>query len=421
MIDSLPGKIMKRIILLFLYCSALIAEEKLNLIADPHFSPYAGGEDLIGGFRLLESSIDGYYRYSDDPENKSSGNAIQRLAELALFWDPVGRYLSTAQHEVFGHGYRVRSLKGHVSKYNIGVPFPYARGGGYTMFRYTNRWTPFQMLAVDTGGVEANAILANQIKMHWLQADRVDPCMAVFYLSSQHNLTQYIFYTKNSQFDLGDIKKYVDLLNNIYRDQGHLSLSSLKKQAWINFLDPFTYLSLYSWGNFVLTGAKKAPPMFRLGEYGYLPGAKLGLTPFGPEYYLENYLVKEGAPIYFYLRYGQHAGHAYSGVGVEHPSFLWKSGTTTIGLRVDGWYQPHTAFQDRRFSYQEYNQKWRAGEALPEVPYDPKAGASASLILRTQFSPGFLFCQIGGKSKGFVAGESLDAALTARGGISFSW
>ena len=219
-------------------------------------------------------------------------------------------------------------------------------------------------------------------------------------------------------YDVGDVKHYVDLLNNTYKHD-HLSIKSLKRQSWINLLDPFTYLSIYSWGDFIISGNQRPVPMIPIGKYGYLPGMRLGLTPFGPEYYLENYLVKENEPIYAYLRCCRHAGHTYPGIGLEHPSLLWHSEETTVGIRVDGWYQPHTAFNDKEYSYKNLREKWERQEALPPSPYDPKLGLAASIMLRKQFgSSGSLFLQVGGKTKGFLPGESLEAAATIRGGIT---
>ncbi len=159
--------------------------------------------------------------------------------------------------------------------------------------------------------------------------------------------------------------------------------------------------------------------MIPIGEYGYLPGFCLGLTPFGPEYYLENYLLKGNEPIYAYLRYGRHAGHIYPGIGLEHPSLLWHGEKTTVGVRVDGWYRPHAAFNDKEYSYKSLSEKWERQETLPPSPYDPKVGLAASIMLRKQFgSSGSLFCRLEEKQSGFLPGESLEAAVTVRGGIT---
>ncbi len=396
-------------ICLFLCCGALFAEDHFNFIMDPHFSPYAGGEDIIEGFHVAEWALDA---------RSASPPWYERLFTQIGFWDPLGRYASTAQHEVFGHGYRVRSLHGHVLKYGVGVPFPYANGGGYTMFQRSPKWTPFQSLAIDSAGMEGTAVLANRLKLSWLKNENLDPRSTVLYLSSQHDLTWYTHHTRDSVYDVGDVKHYVDLLNEVYSDD-HLSIKSLKRQAWINLLDPFTYLAMYSWGDYIVRGNQRPVPMIPVGEYGYLPGLRLGLTPFGPEYYLENYLLKGNEPIYAYLRYGRHSGHVYPGIGLEHPSLLWHDEKTAVGVRFDGWYQPHTAFKDKKYSYKSLREKWELQEAFPSSPYDPKVGVAASIMLRRQFSSsGSLFLQVGGKTKGFLPGESLDAAVTVRGGIT---
>jgi hypothetical protein len=182
----------------------------------------------------------------------------------------------------------------------------------------------------------------------------------------------------------------------------------------INLLDPFTFYASYSAWHFVMTGKEGSIPMIPIGSYKYLPGARLGLTPFGPEYYLENFLVKDNKPIYFYLRNGKHVGMNYMGLGIENPH-QWDLGSFQLGYRADLWYQPDINMQDRQFALSHFKHT----QNLHANTSDSRFGASVSLIAqRKLWDRGMLFVQVGGKSRGYVPGESLNASAIVRVGIT---
>ncbi len=64
---------MKKTIFLFSMLWRFFADEHLNLIMDAHFSPYAGGEDIIEGFRLAEWAL------------KIRANHPQRVPGMSVF------------------------------------------------------------------------------------------------------------------------------------------------------------------------------------------------------------------------------------------------------------------------------------------------------------------------------------------------
>lgn len=166
--------------------------------------------------------------------------------------------------------------------------------------------------------------------------------------------------------------------------------------------------------NFILTGKEGPFPMIPIGSYRYLPGARLGLTPFGPEYYLENFLVKDNKPIYFYLRSGNHVRMNYMGLGVENPH-QWDLGSFQIGYRADLWVQPAINMQDSQFALYHFKHK----QHLQTNTLDSRFGASVSLIAQKKlWDTGMLFLQVGGKSQGYLPGESLNSSLILRVGIT---
>jgi hypothetical protein len=97
-----------------------------------------------------------------------------------------------------------------------------------------------------------------------------------------------------------------------------LALPSLKNKALVNLIDPCTYFSIFAWWYYIFTGKQGPLPLIPIKSYHYTFDARLGLTPFGPEYYFKNFLVKDQKPIYFYIRGGHFAHQNYYGFGIEH-------------------------------------------------------------------------------------------------------
>ncbi len=400
-----------------LTCS-LFAERTSNLIVDRYLSPYVGAEDIITVHRGLEYSEDWMIKPRENPKRdfwRDSG----RFLELFFIWDPINMVANVTQHEFFGHGFRTRALnqKGTcVRGYEIDAPFPYGDGGGATEYKANEHSTTiFGELSVAIGGVEASAILANRLKLQWLQRGNIDPRESSLYTNAEQDVSFYCWVTDRHDLeDEGDIAYYVHHLNKAY-PKGHLSVKSLKQQALINLLDPCTFYSIYSWWYYIFTGKKGPLPLIPIKSYGYIFDLRLGLTPFGPEYYFENFLVKDEKPIYFYMRGGHFADQNYFGFGVEH-SYIWEIQSVPYGLRLDAWYQPHSAFYDKRYSLKHLQEK----DHFNHQPHHPLVGIALSFIGHKRLSEhSSLFFQAGGKTVGYLEGEPLKPSIIFRIGMSF--
>ncbi len=404
---------MKKLIFSTLVSFSIFAENNYNLVLDPYLSPYIGADDLILAHHMLESSRLTHFgksMFSKTPTLEKIG----RFSELFFLWDPINYASMVAQHEVFGHGYRVRSIYdtgAEVIKYKIGVPPPYGPGGGLTGYKfYPSLTSVFQMTSIASAGVESTSILANRLRLQWLKEQKIPHSQASLYWHSQQDITHYILATQKARG--GDIYEYAQLISRTYGN--NLTLRALKNPAYMNLLDPFTFYSLYSSWKYIFQGAEASIPMIPIGSYKYLPSFRMGLTPFGPEYYLENFLVKEDSPIYFYLRNGSFIGHRYMGLGIEYPS-VWKFGTLSLGFRADAWLQPAANFNSSRYSIDEYiSPSW-----APIHIDNSRVGTSISLICQKEaWENGSFFLQIGGKSQGYVPGEELNSGLIFRVGLT---
>ena len=132
---------LKSLVIFTLSLGSVAAEVYHNAIVDRYFSSYIGAEDILSAHRGLEYIQDRIYSPPDKPR-RGFWIGTERFAELFFIWNPIDEIAATTQHEVFGHGYRLRSLnrdRARVVKYRINVPIPYGTGGGATYFHYNKK------------------------------------------------------------------------------------------------------------------------------------------------------------------------------------------------------------------------------------------------------------------------------------------
>lgn len=394
----------------------LLAPATYEICWDINWSPYAGGQDLLFALRLIEKGETTLLEKSSIAYSKSMQARTFRLSELIALWLPLNWLAILVQHEVFGHGYRIRDIPtARVTGYAFDAPPPYGEGGAVTYYAIQPNITTTQGSAISIAGVEANAILAQLTKLKWLEASKVDPRQSILYLLSEQDLTLYISTLEGPDIDLGghDLTAYVQTLNQTYPDT-LLTTGKLKALAWINLADPLTYYALYSWFHYLSSGKETPLPMI---ANCYLPNLRLGLTPFGPEIFLENYFALPN-PLYAYLKAGHHADNIYLGLGAFAP-YLWTHNDWALGLRIDLWRQPKllllpgsTPFFDIDFH----------DTPSPNDPLYPSSqrhavryGGAASLLIRRRLYKIWGFeGEFGYKAQGFLPGYSLKAYPTIR-------
>lgn len=387
---------------------------------DIHFSPYAGGEDVLFAHRTLERAEGFLIGKSPVYYSKAPSARFWRLNELYLAWLPINYLATVVQHEVFGHGYRIRDInrgRAKVAGYSFNAPPPYGWGGAATSYDVGDSLTTTEETSIAMGGVESTAILALLTKFKWMEAHRIDPRQVVLYLLSQHDLNLYIgsLNAVDDDMDGHDIQMYIKSLNYTYTND-FLSGGRLRSLSWINLADAFTYYAIYAWFRYIDSGKETRIPMIPAFGWGYLPGARLGLTPFGPEVFVENFLLKENRPVYFYVKGGSHSENTYGGLGFYAPR-LWSAKKWFIGFRADAWRQPKLLLGMGQTPFLDINFHAKPNKASPLYPYSEqhamRNGAAASMIIAYQNQSGFEM-ELGYKSQGFLPGYSLRAAPTVR-------
>lgn len=405
-----------------------IVKEDNQIIVDINFSPYCGAEDLLTLHHFL---IKGEDRLLKRPPFKKSFLAgMGRFGEL-LCWDILDSYLMITQHEIFGHGYRIRDLGPHYA-HVIGYSFKW--NGAVTSYDITENLTTSQECAISIAGVEASAILASRMKMKLLERGKIDGREASLYINSQQDITNYVFSLEKKPLEPTpgghDINNYLYFLQATYHN-GSLTKKKLKSMAFVTLLDPFTYYSLCAWFKFIIDGEKFDIPMIPIGKCSYLFAFRLGLAPFGPEFFLENYLVDaQKRPIYFYLKGSKYAGNGYLGAGVEQP-FMYKNDEGfSLGYRLDVFYQPKVIFKKGVLQVYELESEedYRPVSTLPPIYtsatlHKKRLGAALSLIFEKEIKKSgcLIYFEPGFKSKGFLPGQALRSGIIARGGLSFRY
>jgi hypothetical protein len=224
----------------------LLAPIRSEICYDIDMSPYAGGEDLLFGLRTVEWMVT--YLESKLPMiyTKSMAARTWRLCEMFFGYLPLNILAATVQHEVFGHGYRIRDInhgKVEVKGYTIEAPPPYGSGNGETRYSFSRKEiTTTDLSLIASAGIEAELILAGLTKFKWLESSKIDPRQTILYLFSWYALRLYGSWSEIEADEIQghDLSTYIRFLNATY-PEGTLTVQALQNRSWINLLDPFTY------------------------------------------------------------------------------------------------------------------------------------------------------------------------------------
>jgi hypothetical protein len=275
-------------------------------------------------------------------------------------------------------------------------------------------FTPDREIALATSGVEASALMAGKIRRYWMLAGNMDYHRALLYTLTAGDLRNYLDQTDEKKLDTdpdlsNDMLTYIQVLNEkagrSQRQNFKLHLSRIHKQSQTAILDPFlwysywTLLKTHLWAGQSTFGFPSIP----LGPIRYLPLLGYGLTPWGPEYQIENMAAWESKIFTWTIRIGEDTFREFWGMDLEAMNLISLLGTDLdLGLHI--WRQPRLRLDimDRK-----------------TVPL--QFGGAGSLDL---FSPdlglAFPMRLAGGidyKSSGFLPGSNLNEGLTWRFGL----
>jgi hypothetical protein len=368
------------------------------LLVDRDMTAAAGSTVTIAVARLLAHVEDRFVPLTlveDTGKLRRGVNATYRLAKLGLFDEPQENWFRVANHEVFGHGARLRELfDGHIG-YQLPAPPPYGRGGGATFFRFDHPPTVEEVLAVTTGGMEANDVAARALAQDALTQGRWHYRDARRYLYAEYDTIRYILGTRGLEKEGHDVGDFIRVYNDLADDLGEkrLSARTLRRSVLASFANPMIAYSYYStFVSYVWGGHAMAPvPMIRLGQTRYLPMARFQLTPFGTEFVIDNTFVRNGRFYDARINSGQTIGARTWGIGLQ--------GTRLASIRrwsIDGeatiWHVP------------EWGEKFAATvhRTLAE-----RGGHALALVVQAGF-----------KTDGYVPGDPLRQGAIVRVGAA---
>jgi hypothetical protein len=220
------------------------------------------------------------------------------------------------QHEVNGHGFQQRSFNKEVSGYGL---FPLLGGivpsaltsmltpinglGGVTQWREGKMLVDMDLLR-GIAGNEANTVLASGIILKNFQQGKLDYRDYNLFCKAFTNLLGYLIVTDPTQ-DGDDIMHYLKVLNYKY-SSGNLSLTDLRLGATVFFLNPILYNAIWSFYAYAFKNEKLGKiPRLTWSQIAYMPLIRMGLTPFGMAYYLDNYVGYQEKTILVSLQVGK--------------------------------------------------------------------------------------------------------------------
>jgi len=367
---------------------------RTTILVDRDMLPAAGASATVTVGRIMAGIEDRFVPlllFEDQGKLRRATNAVYRLAKLELFDDPQENWLRVANHELFGHGGRLRELFDGPIHYALPAPPPYGRGGGATYFQLDRIPTVEEILSVTVGGMEANRMAARILTQdaltsgHWHYRD------ARRYWYAEYDTIHYIRHTHDLEKEGHDVSDFIKIYNEVAtnNDEKTLDARTLRRYVLAGFANPMIAYAYYSaYISYVWSGHAESPvPMIPIGATRYLPMVRFQLTSFGTEWVIDNAFVRNGRFIDATIRAGQTIGARTWGVGLQ-------------STRVAVW---------KQWTFDGEGHLWR----------QPEWGGEAMGTARRRLRSGLSIVAQGGyKTNGFLAGERIHQGAILRIGAA---
>jgi hypothetical protein len=360
----------------------------------------ARGEDAFVPHRL----------FGEQGVSKRSTNVLYRLLKLTYFDLPQENVILVVNHEVFGHGARLRERFNGSISYEIDVPAPYGDGGGSTSFSLDREPSTAEWLAISAGGMEVDGVSAGLIAHRAFLDGRMRARDAMRYFASELDTVSYVLGTGDYTEEPGhDVFGFLQNYNEAAAFAGapQLTAATLRREVIISFANPMLGYAIFGMGRYIWNGETDVPvPVLRIAGVRYLPYVRYRLTPFGTEWAVINELAGRIPPLQIEARFGRSPGATPFGFGVRRENL-----TTVREWRIDAsgdfWRQPPIDGD----SFESVTGALRWGAEI--------RGRAERPLSRAWFgdAPITVIVDLALKTQGFVAGEPLGPGLVARVGI----
>jgi len=348
--------------------------------------------------------------FAEEGGSRRTANVAYRIGKHVLFDAPQEYMLLVFDHELFGHGARLRERFDGPIGYQFSVPSPYGGGGASTNSVLDREPSPHEALAIHVGGMEADAVAADLVAARALSRGRMTPRDAMRYLEFELDTLSYVWSTDDEGEGPGhDVFDFLEAYNELASGVGASTLSTrtLKRQALVGLANPMLAYAAWGIGRYIATGATDvAVPMLTVAGVRYLPLFRYRLTPFGTEWAVVNELGGRVRAMRVEFRVGRALDARPWGIAVRQRELsVWRE--WTVGLAGAVWHQPKFA------------------ESADE-PFPPPTqfgvhvrGRLERPLIPVWFSTNraTLIVDVGVKSAGFVPGEPLGGGVVARAGV----
>ena len=354
------------------------------------FSMDAEKQTAFTGADLTMSIIEGYRQLDDTIAPGTDSPWINALMVIPRIM--VTNYATTFQHEVFGHGARIREAGWRVKSYKFNFD-----GSGSTSFRYNTKAHPQYMIATSVAGMQATEVLSNKIKSRYVDSGSINPVYGAAYLMSAGDQLTYVYMTNYKENSGHDVQGYITNMNKVY-GTNYMSRSKIRSHTAISLLDPFLYFSAYA----LATGEDFEYPMIPLGDWKYLPAFREIFTPYGLENKFINHFKAPSTPLQ--LNFIQGSNKRGTSWGAELiVDRIFENGNLDVGFNIATWKQPKLF-------------------ATNPLTAPKKQGYSGEGNIRLNLNEtSAIYTAIGYKTSGFRVGYPMKASALLRAGIAFKF
>jgi hypothetical protein len=357
-----------------------------------------------------ENTVVPHRLFDEHGATRRTGSIAYRLGRVVFFDAPQEEFVMVFNHEVFGHGARLRERFDGPIGYHFSIPSPYGGGGASTRSALDREPSPHEVLSIYVAGMEASAVAADVTASRAVSRGRMTPRDAMRYLEFELDTFAYVRGTDDEGEEPGhDVFDFLEAYNELASSVGAstLSVRTLKRQALVSLANPMLAYAAWGIGRYVATGATDVGvPMLTIAGVRYLPLFRYRLTPFGTEWALVNELGGRVRATQIEFRFGRALDARPWGIAVRQRALpAWRQWTLDLGGTV--WRQPKFA-------------------ASADEPFPPPTqlgvhvrGRLERRLIPVWFSTSraSLIVDIGVKSAGFVPGEPLGGGVIARAGI----
>lgn len=396
--------------------------DEYRLTWDPTGSASAGADCLVALHGILiraEEAAVPLQISSAQIWYATAANVVYRAAKIGLLDLVVDQMLMLVQHEVFGHGARCRELGYVGTTYSFSPFYPYGDGTGLTRYGTPPECgtTKHEQMLRTLAGNEASWLLADQFIRQWVERGRIHYREAVLYLLSSNNLSYYILstYLRSRNEPTNDITNYLGDINAYYAGKGYpglippgteneqLTVETLASHSLTVAANPFQYFAAWTlFYRYLWLGQPQfAFPSFGDRDWSYVPLFRFGLSPFGIEYYLDNYFTIGRWPAMVYVRVGNPTFAPSWGAGVDGET-PWFLNVMKLRAAAHVWCQPEL-FVD--------------GAEARRISEGPGMAVEAGLTLRLPSSPWTATIAGSYKTDGYMEGETLERGFVVRVGF----